>query len=333
MMPTAPLDDTRIQLRQVYALTKNGQPAEAFALLKPILEQQPDNAEAWWLMVHAAPTPDEAALACEQVLRLKSGFEAAQQKLNELTFRRLREMAEGGQRREAYLETKAVVTRQPGNAEAWWLAAQIAPMRSDAIAACQKVLALNPDHAPAQEMFAEQQKFMAESLLQKAKASQRPRSKRRVGCWLGLSVLFGLSLISLYMVMILTGNTFGLPIGAQFNARYDLQGIGTKPTIKGGTLIVGATHDYRFYAGANSVTLILVTFPTVGGNPGKAVKLYNANNELLAVGNTTSKGSTALSAMLTQSGTYSLRLTGTYGAAQGAYVLQIAVADMGGVLP
>ncbi len=320
-------DDTRAQLQKSYALIKQGTLAEAFSVITAILEREPDNAEAWWLMAHAAPTADDAILACEQVLKLKPGYEPAQRMLIEQKLISVQDLSAAGQRREAYLALKPILNASPNNVEAWWLAAQTAPMRSEAVAACQRVLALQPDHAAAQIILAEHHKLLATTLVEKERTVRRAKPKRRVGCSIGLIALLILMVGSLLTFISVTGNTLGLPIGGQFSAKYEVGQISKAPTIKAGSLVIGATHDYRFVGIANSFALILVSFPTTNGNPGKAIKLIDPSGQLLAIGDSRGKGTATLSTLLTQSGMYTLRLVGTSGTAQGAYVLQIALAD------
>jgi hypothetical protein len=73
----------KAQLRQAYLLIKAGKKGEAFELITPILAQQPDNIDAWWLAAHAAPTPRDAVFACQKVLTLKPDHWPAQQMLSE----------------------------------------------------------------------------------------------------------------------------------------------------------------------------------------------------------------------------------------------------------
>ena len=60
--------NTRAQLNKASALIKNNQKSQAITLLKPILAQEPSNAGAWWLAVHASPTPDAAIEACRRLM-------------------------------------------------------------------------------------------------------------------------------------------------------------------------------------------------------------------------------------------------------------------------
>jgi hypothetical protein len=73
----------KAQLRQAYMLIKAGKNGEAFELITPILAQQPDNVDAWWLAANAAATPRDAVFACQKVLTLKPDHWPAQQMLAE----------------------------------------------------------------------------------------------------------------------------------------------------------------------------------------------------------------------------------------------------------
>src|SRR4051812_14597924 len=82
-MSTNVTADTRTQLEQAYKLIKAGQKAQALQLLTPVLQTQPDIPEAWWLAANAAPSDQDAVLACERVLVLKPDYYPAQQMLTE----------------------------------------------------------------------------------------------------------------------------------------------------------------------------------------------------------------------------------------------------------
>ncbi len=324
-------DETRAQLRKAYTLIKAGSPSDAMGLLKPILKSDPDSAEAWWLMANAAPSSADAILAAQQVLVLKPGYEPALHLLADKRLQTVRDLISSGRQRDAYGALVPILAAQPTNVEAWWLAAQSAPTRSEAVAACQKVIALDPDHVLAREKLNEHRQVLTNSLAVKQRRVHSTRNRKgRLGC---VVIVFGvliLMMISSVVFMNLTGITFGLPIGAAFSGQADLGTIGTKPTVSIGTLVVGATRDYHFNAPGNTFLFITVRFVTTRKNPGTAVKLYNSAHGLLAVGSGDPNQSTAtLNATLTRGDSYTLRLIGTPNTAQGAYVIQIALISAG----
>lgn len=71
-------------LKQAYALITQGNKADAVKLLMPILKSDRDNKNAWWLMAHAAPNPEQIEFALKNVLRLDPYHQTAQAKLNSL---------------------------------------------------------------------------------------------------------------------------------------------------------------------------------------------------------------------------------------------------------
>ncbi len=81
--PNAQFSQYKPQLRRAYDMIKGGQKAEAFELIRPILAQQPDYLDAWWLAAFAAPGPRESAFACQKILTLKPDHWPAQQMLSE----------------------------------------------------------------------------------------------------------------------------------------------------------------------------------------------------------------------------------------------------------
>jgi hypothetical protein len=77
-------DVTEQALMRAYELIEEERLTEAEALLKPILDQEPDNADAWWLYAHAVSDPDTARIALNQVLKLDSNYDGAQELLVQL---------------------------------------------------------------------------------------------------------------------------------------------------------------------------------------------------------------------------------------------------------
>lgn len=75
---------TRDTLRKAYHLIKAGEPAAARELIKPVLDAERDNIDAWWLAVHAAATPQDRRLALVQVLRLNPDHGPARLMLDRL---------------------------------------------------------------------------------------------------------------------------------------------------------------------------------------------------------------------------------------------------------
>ena len=71
-------------LNEAYELIEADKLSEAEEILKPILEQEPDNVDAWWLFAHAVTDPETARMSLNQVLRLDNSYEEAQILLNRL---------------------------------------------------------------------------------------------------------------------------------------------------------------------------------------------------------------------------------------------------------
>jgi hypothetical protein len=59
------------QLHEAYQLLKDGQKMRAEAILRPIVDAEPENADAWWLLANAVDEPDEIRAALGQVVRLR----------------------------------------------------------------------------------------------------------------------------------------------------------------------------------------------------------------------------------------------------------------------
>ncbi len=81
------MSDISQQLKQAIALIKAGERKKAIQILLPILQQDNDNADAWWLLANCLSEPGDAREALENVLRLRPDHTRARQmleKLNEL---------------------------------------------------------------------------------------------------------------------------------------------------------------------------------------------------------------------------------------------------------
>lgn len=60
---------SRKQLEQAFELIQQDQFADARAMLQPILDAEPDNADAWWLMANTVEDPRQARRALVNVLK------------------------------------------------------------------------------------------------------------------------------------------------------------------------------------------------------------------------------------------------------------------------
>lgn len=70
-------DQLQGTLASAYELIEADQLDEARSLLKPILADNPDNADAWWLYAHAVDDPEAARTALNNVLRLDREYPGA----------------------------------------------------------------------------------------------------------------------------------------------------------------------------------------------------------------------------------------------------------------
>lgn len=71
-------------LERAYELIETNRLDEAKAVLKPILETEKDNPDAWWLYAHAVDDPETARIALNNVLRLDSSYPEAKNLLKKL---------------------------------------------------------------------------------------------------------------------------------------------------------------------------------------------------------------------------------------------------------
>jgi hypothetical protein len=322
------IEKSRAELRQAYTLIKAGQATEAMPLLNGVLAGDPDNTEAWWLLAHAAPTAADSVLALQQVILLKPDYAPAQTLLLDKQIQHVTDLIDMRQQREAYAAVRPLIEAYPTNPEVWWLVAQSAPNRTESVAACQKVLVLNPDHAGARRKLADHQTALNTSLVQKQANIQPARArsqKRRAGRWLLVVALVIMALGGLLMTITLTGNNFGLPISGQFALHENIGLVGNKPTVKIGALVIGATHDYDFYGSQGNYLFAAVRFLLTNSSPGGAIRLLDANHNVIAYAAPSNQApnTATLFAQLPATGQYTLRLIGTAKLAQGAYVAQL----------
>jgi hypothetical protein len=77
-------DETRNQLKQAYAYIQQERLDEAITILRRILRDNSDNADAWWLMANAVSEPADAAEALSNVLRLRPDHAEAREAYNQL---------------------------------------------------------------------------------------------------------------------------------------------------------------------------------------------------------------------------------------------------------
>jgi tetratricopeptide (TPR) repeat protein len=63
------------QLERAYQLIKEGREQDAFDILEPLLADNPDNADAWWLLANATDDLSSKERALEEVLRIGTNAE------------------------------------------------------------------------------------------------------------------------------------------------------------------------------------------------------------------------------------------------------------------
>jgi hypothetical protein len=77
-------NETRNQLKQAYAYIQQERLDEAITILRRVLRDDPDNADAWWLMANAVSEPADAADALSNVLRLRPDHAEAREAYEQL---------------------------------------------------------------------------------------------------------------------------------------------------------------------------------------------------------------------------------------------------------
>ncbi|MCS6871745.1 MAG: hypothetical protein RML95_03040 [Anaerolineae bacterium] len=246
-------------------------------------------------------------------------------------------------RAEAYELIAPILVQQPDYVDAWWLAAHAAPTLSLAIAACQKVLSLKPDHAPAQLMLEELRRRLAieQHLSAEEKprrfAPARPRPNRLLYRFLIATALIALLFAVLSGVVVFTGNTFGLPVAHFFNLEQTLpplppfssiETLNGKPKLtRTATLPIGAKHRYRFdVPRPNTVLWLELTFRLSDSVPLRETVRLLLPSGFVALPRDTAELPNTLTFFLPLQGTYTLEIVGTPNA-KSFYTLSLALID------
>lgn len=247
-------------------------------------------------------------------------------------------------RAEAYELIAPILVQQPSYVDAWWLAAHSAPTLNAAIAACEKVLALKPDHVPAKLMIEELRRRMAvESHLSadqrpRRLAPTRPKPRRTLRRLLVIGVLIALFFALSAVTVAVTGETFGLPIAQFFNLDQllpDLPHLASDEDIftqtramRTGTLPIGAVHRYRLNVHrANTVLWVNANFWTSGTiQPHENIRLRLPSGALTPPRDSKSLLPNTITFFLPMRGTYTLEIVGTP-KAKSFYTLFMAFVD------
>jgi hypothetical protein len=244
-------------------------------------------------------------------------------------------------RPEAYELIAPILAQQPDYTDAWWLAAHASPTLRAAAAACQKVLALQPNHPQARLMLDELRRRMA--IEQHLTIEEKPRrlaptrhKTRGAPFWvLALSALFVLIIAIGLLVMVFTGENLGLPVAALFSLDQALpplpifrspEEFGAQPKVtRSGTLLVGATHAYRFNVPRMSMVLLVdLDFVMMNDEqPAESVRLIAPNGQVLLPARSFETPNTFTFA-LPVDGNYELRLLGAP-QHKSFYVLSLAI--------
>ncbi|MHB8629134.1 MAG: tetratricopeptide repeat protein [Aggregatilineales bacterium] len=77
-------DTPRTQLERAFHLIQEERLDEALGVLRPFLDNDPNNADGWWLYANAVSDPSQARQALETVLRLNPKHPEAHELLNQL---------------------------------------------------------------------------------------------------------------------------------------------------------------------------------------------------------------------------------------------------------
>jgi hypothetical protein len=68
------MSNTQKELERAYSLIKRDKTEDALRILRPIIEDDPENVHAWWLVAYAATEPHEVREALVKVLRIDPNY-------------------------------------------------------------------------------------------------------------------------------------------------------------------------------------------------------------------------------------------------------------------
>lgn len=246
-------------------------------------------------------------------------------------------------RAEAYELIAPVLAQQPDYVDAWWLAAHAAPNLRAAVAACQKVLTLKPDHRPARLMLDELGRRLA--VEQHLSTEERPRrlapkhtTSNRAVYWLLIAgALTALLIAAISSAIVLTGETFGLPVAHLFNFEQSLpplpvftsaESLYTQPRVtRTGTLPSGARHLYHFNVPrSNTVLWLEITFRFTESAPLRETVRLLLPSGIATPPRSRAEAPNTLTFFLPVDGVYTLELIGTPNA-KSFYTLSLALID------
>jgi hypothetical protein len=71
------MSSSRKELERAFKLIKRDEIDEALGILRPVVQNEPDNVDAWWLLAYAATEPHEVREALITVLRLDPNYKNA----------------------------------------------------------------------------------------------------------------------------------------------------------------------------------------------------------------------------------------------------------------
>ncbi len=335
------ISDTRTQFNRISALIKNSEMAQALALLKPILEKEPRNVEAWWLAANAAPTPEASIQACEYLLTIKSDYQPARKMITDIKLKQATVLLKQAQSAEALRLVQPVVTEQPDNVEALWLLARSVALPREAIEICLHILTLQPNHEGAKRLIETKQQTLAvaESRRRPKRSGSIPTSWLTIGivgivAVAGVGILIAASIVQqTASKLTMTRNLGSIAVPGSLPAGDSEPYLGDPGSMSLNTytdsLPADGQHNYTFTGSAQAHFVGMLLFSKSTGFPGKAMILLDPNGRQIATGSPfpygNQKGMAMIEMELPSDGTYTLRLTGMPGLAQGNYRLQLVV--------
>jgi tetratricopeptide (TPR) repeat protein len=208
-------------------LISAGKKENARTAIRQVLDSDPDNVNAWALLVQVAKSPDEEMNAIREVLRLKPDDSWAQRYLADLVdkeaLNRIIDLIKLERKEQAVFLLDQVLSRSPNNPDAWALKARLAGKREDAIIALEEVLRLRPDDDRARQYLTRlinEQQEIERKRIEKAQKEEEEKLRQSMGApvettekkkrRLSSDIIYGLMGVILLLTLICF--VFGYPL-------------------------------------------------------------------------------------------------------------------------
>ena len=157
----------RERVQNAIAKAKEGHVLSARDLFLDIVQDEPDNKQAWLWLIGLLEDTDKAINACENVLRLDPSETRVLKRLQELHIAKADELAnkvkvlmseaqrllDSGEMEYGLIRVREVLTVDPTNEKGWGILAKISPELDEQVLALERLAALDPGDRAKRALF------------------------------------------------------------------------------------------------------------------------------------------------------------------------------------